>query len=245
MTSPRLLTALLGCAFAAWPALETSRFVNADSWSQRVRFGARTSCSRWNMTAASFIGPNDLRQTRTAASISRDRARAPLIDGSADYIGKDGSVTKGASDLHTANGLVMSNDGKNPCLVETEDGRIVEFDVQGARCAGHDHRVDDDAKLLRTLWVPSLSMRNFVFGQVERCLTSWRWTRSTQPPGTAGSMRFRTPSDLYWARERKANVALCRVRKESIGGAIRAVRACRTSLVSRPSGRHRPSSCRR
>ena len=42
-------------------------------------------------------------------------------------IGKDGSVTKEAGDLHNANGLVMSNDGNILYLVETEDNRIIDL----------------------------------------------------------------------------------------------------------------------
>src|SRR4029079_12460704 len=67
----------------------------------------------------------------------------PLIDASAYYIAKDGRVTKVADDLHNANGLVMSNDGKILYLVETEDNRIIEFDVQG------DHNLTNRRVFLR------------------------------------------------------------------------------------------------
>ena len=78
-----------------------------------------------------FSGPNDFAPDQDGGIYFTGSGKGgPLIDASAYYIGKDGSVKKVAGDLHNANGLVMSNDGKILYLVETEDNRIIEFDVQ-------------------------------------------------------------------------------------------------------------------
>jgi gluconolactonase len=170
-----------------------------------------------------FIGPNDFAPDKDGGIYFTGSGKSgPLIDGSADYIGKDGSVTKEASDLHNANGLVMSNDGKiliwsRPRTAASSSSMSRVLDAPGTIIV-----VDNDAKLLRTLSVPSPSMRNFPFGQEERCLTSWRWTRSTQPPGAARSMRFRTPSDPLLGSGAKPTCS-AGSGKESMGGAIRAV----------------------
>ncbi|RWF73771.1 MAG: hypothetical protein EOQ34_07575 [Mesorhizobium sp.] len=160
-----------------------------------------------------FSGPNDFAPDKEGGIYFTGSGKGgPLIDASAYYIGKDGSVKKVAGDLHNANGLVMSNDGKMLYLVETEDNRIIEFDVgadhslsnrrvflrlddlfpnqphiwpdgikmdeAGEMYIGQSPRsldapgkiivVDKDAKLLRTLSVPSPSMPNFAFGPDEK-----------------------------------------------------------------------------
>ena len=162
-----------------------------------------------------FIGPNDFAPDKEGGIYFTGSGKGgPLIDASTYYIGKDGSVKKVADDLHNANGLVMSNDGKILYVVETEDSRIIEFDVQGDHSLanrrvflrlddlfpnqphiwpdgikidakdemyiGQSPRsldapgkiivVDKDAKLLRTISVPSPSMPNFAFGPEEKVL---------------------------------------------------------------------------
>jgi gluconolactonase len=127
-----------------------------------------------------FIGPNDSAPDKDGGIYFTGSGKGgPLIDGSADYIGKDGGVTKEAGDLHNANGLVMSNDGKiliwsRPSTAASSSSMSRVLDAPGTIIV-----VDNDAKLLRTLSVPSPSMRNFAFGPVERCFTSRRWTKSS------------------------------------------------------------------
>jgi gluconolactonase len=56
-----------------------------------------------------FIGPNDLAPDKDGGIYFTGSGKSsPLIDGSADYIGKDGSVTKKVSDLHNAKILIWS-----------------------------------------------------------------------------------------------------------------------------------------
>jgi sugar lactone lactonase YvrE len=162
-----------------------------------------------------FVGPNDFAPDKKGGIYFTGSGKGgPLIDASAYYITKAGKVKLVADDLHNANGLVVSNDGKILYLVETEDNRIIEFDVAsdhslsnrrvflrlddlfpnqphiwpdgikmdkaGEMYIGQSPRsldapgkilvVDKDAKLLRTLSVPSPSMPNFAFGPDEKVL---------------------------------------------------------------------------
>jgi gluconolactonase len=45
------------------------------------------------------------------------------------YIAKDETITQEAVDLHNANGLAVSNDGKILYVVETEDNRLLQFKI--------------------------------------------------------------------------------------------------------------------
>jgi sugar lactone lactonase YvrE len=78
-----------------------------------------------------FIGPNDFAPDRKGGIYFTGSGKGgPLIDASAYYIEPDGKVKLVAADLHNANGLALSNDDKILYLVETEDNRIIEFDVK-------------------------------------------------------------------------------------------------------------------
>ncbi|HVY98869.1 MAG TPA: SMP-30/gluconolactonase/LRE family protein [Dongiaceae bacterium] len=163
-----------------------------------------------------FVGPNDFAPDKKGGIYFTGSGKGgPLIDASAYYITKDGKVKLVADDLHNANGLAVSNDGKILYLVETEDNRIIAFDIDGADGSLSNRRVflnlndlfpdqphiwpdgikfdakgemyigqsprsldapgkiivvDKDAKLLRTISVPSPSMPNFAFGPGEKSL---------------------------------------------------------------------------
>lgn len=78
-----------------------------------------------------FVGPNDFAPDKKGGIYFTGSGKGgPLIDASAYYITKDGKVNLAADDLHNANGLAVSNDGKILYLVETEDNRIIAFDIQ-------------------------------------------------------------------------------------------------------------------
>jgi gluconolactonase len=77
-----------------------------------------------------FVGPNDLAPDQKGGiyfTASGDQGTA--IDGKVFYIAKDGVITQEAVDLHNANGLAVSNDGKILYLVETEDNRLLQFKI--------------------------------------------------------------------------------------------------------------------
>jgi gluconolactonase len=77
-----------------------------------------------------FVGPNDLAPDKQGGiyfTASGDQGTA--IDGKVFYIAKDGTITQEAIDLHNANGLAVSNDGKTLYVVETEDDRLLKFKI--------------------------------------------------------------------------------------------------------------------
>ncbi|MDQ0390889.1 SMP-30/gluconolactonase/LRE family protein [Labrys monachus] len=162
-----------------------------------------------------FIGPNDFAPDRKGGIyFTGSGHEGPAIDASAYYLTKDGKVIKVAANLHNANGLAVSNDGKLLYLIETEDNRLIEFDIKpdgtlsnrrvflrlddlfpnaphiwpdgvkidakGELYIGQSPRsldapgkiivVDGDAKLLRTIAVPSVSMPNLAFGPEEKVI---------------------------------------------------------------------------
>jgi len=89
-----------------------------------------------------FVGPNDFAPDKKGGIYFTGSGKGgPLIDASAYYITKDGKVELVADDLHNANGVAVSNDGKILYLVETEDNRIIEFDINRRRHAGKPPRV--------------------------------------------------------------------------------------------------------
>ena len=69
-----------------------------------------------------FVGPNDLAPDKKGGVyFTGSGHEGPAIDASVYYINKDGTtVTQVADDLHNANGLAVSNDGKTLYVIETE-----------------------------------------------------------------------------------------------------------------------------
>jgi gluconolactonase len=77
-----------------------------------------------------FVGPNDLApDKKDGIYFTASGDQGPLIDGKVFYIAKTGVITQEAIDLHNANGLVVSPDGKTLYVVETEDNRLLAFDI--------------------------------------------------------------------------------------------------------------------
>ena len=77
-----------------------------------------------------FTGPNDFApDTKGGIYFTGSGHEGPAIDASVYYIEPDGKVIREASDLHNANGLAVSNDGKTLYLIETEDNRLLAFDI--------------------------------------------------------------------------------------------------------------------
>ena len=163
-----------------------------------------------------FIGPNDFAPDRQGGIYftGSGSGASPAIDGSVFYIARDSTITRVAKYVHNANGLVVSNDGKRLYVVETDDSRILQFDVKddgtlgnrrvflklddlfpkqphiwpdgiklsskGEMYIGQSPRsldapgkiivVDGDARLLRTISVPSPMMPNLAFGPGEKVI---------------------------------------------------------------------------
>ncbi len=162
-----------------------------------------------------FIGPNDFAPDHHGGIyFTGSGHEGPVIDASVYYITPAGKVFLAGSNLHNANGLAVSNDGKILYLIETEDNRLLAFDIhddgsltgrrvflnlndlfpnaphiwpdgvkidaKGELYIGQSPRsldapgkiivVDADAKLLRTISVPSPSMPNLAFGPDEKMI---------------------------------------------------------------------------
>lgn len=85
-----------------------------------------------------FVGPNDFApDKRGGIYFTTSGSPGPVIDGKVFYIAPDGTITQEASDLHSANGIAVSRDGKTLYVVETEDHRLLEFTI------GRDARLSD------------------------------------------------------------------------------------------------------
>lgn len=164
-----------------------------------------------------FVGPNDFApDARGGIYFTASGDPGPVINGKVFYIAADGTITQQATDVHAANGLVVSRDGKRLYVVETEDNRLLQFSVgpgaalgerrvfvnldelthhvghiypdgvkmdsSGILYIGQNPRnvkaplagtifvVDADARLVRTLTLPSAGVPNLAFSPDEKTL---------------------------------------------------------------------------
>jgi gluconolactonase len=78
-----------------------------------------------------FVGPNDFAPDRHGGIYftCSGTAPGPVIDGKIFYLAADGTITQEAADVHSANGIVVSNDGKILYAIETEDNRLIQFRI--------------------------------------------------------------------------------------------------------------------
>ena len=78
-----------------------------------------------------FVGPNDFAADRHGGIYftCSGTAPGPVIDGKIFYLAADGTITREAADVHSANGVVVSNDGKILYAIETEDNRLIQFRI--------------------------------------------------------------------------------------------------------------------
>jgi len=89
-----------------------------------------------------FVGPNDFAPDRRGGIYftCSGTAPGPVIDGKIFYLAPDGRITQEATDVHSANGIVVSNDGGTLYAIETEDNRLIQFKI-GAAGSLSDRRV--------------------------------------------------------------------------------------------------------
>jgi gluconolactonase len=78
-----------------------------------------------------FVGPNDFAPDHRGGIYftCSGTAPGPVIDGKIFYLAADGTITQEATDVHSANGIVVSNDGKILYAIETEDNRLIQFRI--------------------------------------------------------------------------------------------------------------------
>jgi gluconolactonase len=79
-----------------------------------------------------FVGPNDFAPDAHGGIYftASGHPGAP-IDGKVFYIAENTTITQKATDLHNANGIAVSRDGKILYVVETEDNRLIQFKIGG------------------------------------------------------------------------------------------------------------------
>ncbi len=79
----------------------------------------------------SFVGPNDFAPDRHGGIYftCSGTAPGPKIDGKIFYLAPDGTIIQEATAVHSANGIVVSNDGKTLYAIETEEHRLIEFKI--------------------------------------------------------------------------------------------------------------------
>jgi gluconolactonase len=90
----------------------------------------------------SFVGPNDFAPDRHGGIYftCSGTAPGPVIDGKIFYLAPDGTISQKAAEVHSANGIVVSNDGKILYAIETEDHRLIQFKI-GPDASLSDRRV--------------------------------------------------------------------------------------------------------
>ena len=78
-----------------------------------------------------FVGPNDFAPDHRGGIYftCSGTAPGPVIDGKVFYLSSDGTISQKATDVHSANGIVVSNDGKTLYVIETEDHRLIQFKI--------------------------------------------------------------------------------------------------------------------
>jgi gluconolactonase len=77
-----------------------------------------------------FTGPNDFAPDALGGIYFTASGTPPEArDGKVFYIAADGTITLKAGDLHNANGLAVSKDGKTLYVVETSEYQLVKFKI--------------------------------------------------------------------------------------------------------------------
>jgi gluconolactonase len=89
-----------------------------------------------------FVGPNDFAPDHHGGIYftCSGTAPGPVIDGKIFYLAADGTITQRATDVHSANGIAVSNDRRTLYVIETEDHRLIEFKI-GPDASLSDRRV--------------------------------------------------------------------------------------------------------
>jgi gluconolactonase len=77
-----------------------------------------------------FLGPNDFApDSHDGIYFTASGSQGPVFDAKVFYIARDGTITLAAADLHRANGLAVSRDGKTLYVVETDENRLLRFNI--------------------------------------------------------------------------------------------------------------------
>jgi len=88
-----------------------------------------------------FVGPNDFAPDRRGGIyFTCSGTLEARLDGKVFYIARDGTITQMAKDVHSANGIVVTNDGRTLYVIETDEHRLLQFKI-GADASLSDRRV--------------------------------------------------------------------------------------------------------
>jgi gluconolactonase len=88
-----------------------------------------------------FKGPNDFAPDgHGGIYFTASGDPGPVINGKVFYIAADGTITQKAVNVHSANGLAVSKNGKILYVVETEGHRLLQFKI-GPQASLSDRRV--------------------------------------------------------------------------------------------------------
>ncbi len=87
-----------------------------------------------------LIGPNDFAPDRHGGVyFTCSGTLGAHIDGKVFHLAADGTITQVASEVRSANGIVVSLDGRTLYVIETEDHRVIQFRI------GADHALSERA----------------------------------------------------------------------------------------------------
>jgi sugar lactone lactonase YvrE len=93
--------------------------------------GKTVATYKASKTGHKFVGPNDFAADKNGGvyfTASGPWESAPIV-GKIYYIDSSGIITEVADDIHYANGLALSNDGKTLYCAESEASRVIQFAV--------------------------------------------------------------------------------------------------------------------
>ncbi len=77
-----------------------------------------------------FVGPNDFApDNQGGIYFTTSGDPGPVINGKVFYLAADATIEQKATDVHSANGLAVSKDGKVLYVVETEGHRLLQFKI--------------------------------------------------------------------------------------------------------------------
>jgi len=77
-----------------------------------------------------FKGPNDFApDAHGGMYFTCSGTPESMADGKVFYLAADGTIRQGATDVRSANGLVVSNDGKTLYVIETDEHKLIQFRI--------------------------------------------------------------------------------------------------------------------
>lgn len=77
-----------------------------------------------------LVGPNDFAPDRHGGIYFTTSGHpGALIDGKVFYLAADGTITQEATDIESANGILVSSDGATLYVIETEAHRLIRFKI--------------------------------------------------------------------------------------------------------------------